>query len=745
MYVGNTSAHRMLNSANVYAPVKSAGVQTPLAQGAVNAISPVKEVKADCCEITYTGNAENKDCLAKNLAAQGAVDEIQDKLSDMSELAARAADENCTDAERAGMQEEVQSIRADINQVSAVANGEYGIAPMSLDGPEAAAAVDTPPEEPVAVNNKYMLESHGLQENATKRAEWTGTADAGQVRDGTTITLKSENEGKAVKFQFVKDATEAVEDGVIKVDISSITDTDKIAEAFTKAVEDNADNIISQLGWRKNLNPELETPADEKKISCSWAQEGSDWKLKLGLSEAWSHDDNKFDVEIDSIRSADINRIPLDDFQTGDIIKVEGLEFKIKLVDSAPGDSDIYNSTTNEISLHKGNLLGSANGSLKKALQTALGSNGYHDVRVAANGIENKTAVALFINATDSNNVSKTLDLEVINKPKVNDAELTSAEIKTPAYIEYSRDINADNQENSIKDGDSFKFRGVRFVFDTDGDTSDTKYKDTSNEKVVHVEAKGLNSSETMYALQDKFNEMFGRNKNAGTGAGFGSSSSGAQASGVQQAFQNVFSYVKAGVFEMRVNVSGGKAAVAIFSSVKKALNEDAEIELKEGEGWETAEEAAEGAGMEGAEAAEGAGAEGAEGTEEISEEAEALAEEAAAIMAVGGDPLIEGMSSEALGIDGVDISTKEGAAEAVNAISIASETVSAYRGSLEETEQQLKADSTSVEGEKITSADKAEETAQGTAEKIEEEPENSMQAQAANIESQVAALLVVS
>ncbi len=759
MYVGNMGACNSIQQSGLCANTGVTKLQSAAQDNRWDTPTVSGAAIADYCSITRTASNTESDSLSQIRTEECVADEIQNKLQNLSELAEYSANDDCTDAERAGLQQEAEGIKEDIGRIACYSSrASFSAAPTN--GAGAAEGIAAYADTGASGINKPDV-NHEWADEETVVATWSAKIDPATISDGTTIAL-GEGDNKAT-FEFVfsdaEDAAAKPGNILVKVAIANKNNGEEIAKAFTATLADyvkddtKAKALSEALGWKKNLNPDLEKKTEEEvpkePVVCSWAKddEAGVWNLTFTQSEAWAHDDDKLSVTIDSVRLSNIKfdgskltDINIAEVKTGDVITIGEYRFTLDF-DSNGSDlvkwTDGDDSKTAVFNLKRENLLNRKDGSLHKALTVAL-QRVYPDknlvIGVNENDSSNPPTFHIKIDVD-----SQPMTMNIVNSPELKDEDIDSnvADIKTPAYWEYEK---VDFDEDKITDGESFKFKGIRFVFDTDGDTSDSKYVNSGQEKVVHVELK--DSADPVETFVSTFNNWFKEDTRGGSKSG-----SGAARSGGIQAFKNIFRFVKAGAFEMRVDKNGTVATVAIYAKTKDALK-DEKIELEEGEGWYNAD----GTLKEDTGAAEGTDGEGTSEEDEVSPasveenaEQEAFEAKARALDAAGESNAAE-IAAASLGLETVDISTQEGAKAAESTIASAAGKVTTLRSKLEDEESKMKAVSNDplANADTISDVEQAKETVKNTAEQIVEEPEDSSQAHA-NLESGVIAELVAS
>ncbi len=732
MYVGNMGACNSIQNTGFFANTGVTKLPSAAQDNSWDTPTVSGAAMADYCSVARKTSAN--DSLSQIRTDECVAGEIQGKLQNLSELAECSANDNCTDEERAGLQAEAEEIKTDINRIACYSSrAMFAATPTVGDGAGAAGGAA---DKAVLTDNQKWDE-----DGETQVATWSATIDPLTVNEGTAIRFKDEDGNALFEIVFTDDTNIVESDKLIKI---NPTDTTNIATNLTNRVNDadTAKKIGQALGWKRNLNPNLTDEQEaEAPVKCTWAADGT---LTFTQSEAWAHDGNKFSIEVESKRLTDVEQsqsnvlgsIPTDEIKTGDILTVDGLEFRLNL-GSVQTPSFTWNDGKDKAEIYISKLAGSGSGSLSAVLVAALkdkDSTKYGSTKVAAMEDGTNSLNIIIYDANDPSHKYK-LGIEA-SVPKLESESSSNADIKTPAYLEYGVDFR------NIDDGDSFKFKGVRFVFDTNGDTSDSPYVNSGQEKVVHVGIKDRTPEDSMTIFRDTFNSWFKEDTRGGSKSG-----SGAARSGGIQAFKNIFRFVKAGAFEMRVDNNGNVATVAIYAKTKDALS-DEKIELEKDEGWYNAD----GTPVEDTGDAEGTAGDGASEGDEIATasveevtEMEEFETKARALDA-GGEANAAEAAAASLGIETVDISTQEGAKEAESTIASAARKVTTLRSTLEDEESKMKTISNDplVNADTISDVEKAKEAVKNTAEKIVEESEDSGQAHT-NIESGVVAGLVAS
>ncbi len=468
-----------------------------------------------------------------------------------------------------------------------------------------------------------LEESHKWEDGAPTFATWSGNVDASMVSGGATITLNGSN-GNSVTFEFV---TEAYPDDWTKINIGGIaTDdpkaADKIAKAFTKTLnnKENIEKLARSLGWTRNFAPDIvlkDEPVkapEAKKDFCTWASDGTNWTLTLAQPEEWAHDGDSISVtggasfnstHAPNGRMYTLNNLDTSKIRTNDKLELGKQTYTIQAVDEGDSKAGTVEGNNIYIDLDSKTSWGNA---LQAALDVQYGSGAGYSVR--ANAKETEPSLVLYMVIQKPAGNVDDFDFNIKNSPEVSadDDAIKSSTIDTPAYLKYTLDTE------KLKDGDSFLFKGTRFVFDNDG-KQDFEGASGSKERVMYVSFAGPgNSSETLHNFADTFNRGFA--KKGGVGKSVGAPRN---VSGLQNGFGNLLALLNAGAFEMKVDDAEG--LVYIYAKTKDVLKNDGTIQTDEDDGQfeaavENPEEVTEGEPAEGA--TEGEPAEGApvEGTE---------------------------------------------------------------------------------------------------------------------------------
>ncbi len=637
-------------------------------------------------------------------------------------------------------------------------------------------------------------------------AEWSAEIDPSNICDGSTITINGvtfefDEDGSAddktgLLYGLSGDGTESavpdegMPEKLVRVYIGNTSDTEGIVNAFKSAVEDNARLIAESVRaenqkWNEDV-PKIPSSTDwEKSITFSWKKEtgetGDTWKMSLTQSDDWAIDGDAFIVEAGSfvkpfdsdgykwenkneyLMYTDLDVRNIRDnltFKIGTGDKV--LQFRIKMSEDADECEEGFaipaGGKSGTLYLKESLIADEsrAEGSLAYSLTKLLNDHNVQSQLGLNKDGKTPGYVVTFIPKSDEVNKYQLSIMDMRRKvqppkidmyqagilPGANNEENNPADAAqdgTRAYIEYEVDLD----EKLLNDGDNFKFRGVRFAFDFDSDQSEPAKQ--GDEELVFINKNSTqNHSDAVLALRDAFNSRF-----AVSGGGIGKS---AIRNNFNQAFDTALMMMKLGAFEMVVNFNDAdaskatKATVRVYAKVEdyvnNVLDEDThEIVMdREDEGWYTADELPQGE----------------EGTDQIQEmvQSESYAaaarerfEDEAMKRDAAGEPVplaLESMTSEGLGIESIDIGTKEGAANAVYALSAALDKLTANRSALEEARGRLEMASEPAEADGSVSAntgindvEDAQKTVKDVTEQIDQQPEDALKAQAGNVQMQ--------
>ncbi len=578
-------------------------------------------------------------------------------------------------------------------------------------------------------------EFHAIQEKDTVTASWSATFDPSRVSEGTIVSING------VKFEFT--SGKAAE-GNEEVNIKDITKAEDIAKKFVDTVNGSADKIRKQSGWIENFAPEIKTDYEDSKkevadgsargtpVSCSWTKDGEsgEWTLAFKQSEDWAHTDDKFDIAVDSSRLTDLKKVVpeynirrirlenvvLSQIQSGDIIKIGDKQFEISL------DSSLESDFKYECDDDGNGKISIKDQGDKSAWEKALsGASGYTVEMAENNSSADKVDILVRFGTALSSDEADKFNFDIVHKPETGNIKEAGADIKTPAYLQYEVSYE------EFADGDNFKFNGVRFVFDKDNNTATPEIKSGQREKTSYVTAD--ESKKTVTRLQSVFNNYFSQRKSGGVGK-----STGAKTSGLQQAFSSIFALIDAGAFEMKVAFGdAGKATVFIYAKTKDILNEEGNIELEDSEGWKTADEVNE----------EAEAAKDAEGEEAVSNEGKALAEaenEAANVSELN-QAMENGNTEGAAAVAAVSaINFSPAPVTKAPVSSEASNEPDGEPGRVSENTETADKETAGISGE-----DDAQKVVEDTKEKILENPGESLEAQASNLESEAVVQLAAS
>lgn len=715
------------------------------------------------------------DGAASVRAEESAMDEIQSNLEKLTALASQAADTN-EDVDRDGLQSEAEELQADISRMADMAGGSTAVYSMQ---PAMYAAAGTPAiasEAPAARSIPAVsgdMISHPWQDE-TYAATWTGTVDPSKIEAGSRISING------ITVEFVSDGSWTGggvppagwdEASPLQIDIQDIktggaSDGDKaqaIASRFASVINNDTvtSAIIDKAGWTL-ANNELDNEINNDPAFCQWTNDGSTWTLTLTQPEKYANEGDAFAVEISNPASmagtssshgttsskeySVLYGVGGDTLKAGCVLQIGDAQIVVKAAsaDGPAAGTFAWNEGSGKkngvIYVDSSNVRDSLTDGLEAALHDTVGGNCQVEItKTFPPAGKTGNWFNIRLETDKSPDASKSLLPELNVMPDVADSSLKAADEATPAYIQYKVDLN------KLKDGDTFKFGSMRFVLDTNSDTSQPPVSMSGDEAVAHVSAGDARTA--IEKFEKLFNQYFQEKSTGPSVSGSGGGAKGsALSSNTQWAFKSKFALIKAGAFQMKIDIDGNNiATVNIFATTKDVLNEAMEIELEEGDGWRSAEGTGEGGE---ADAAEGTSENGENGeadpaAETAEGEALAQAEANAQAMAAGLAPVqAAAMTPEGLGIDGMDIRTPEGAEEALSALSAASDTVSASQDALAGTKKEVKTAGESTgtltdsKGE-IRQADEAEKALKDTEEQAAQAPEEALQAQAANLDSQ--------
>ncbi len=643
-------------------------------------------------------------------------------------------------AMRSGVQAESTSYAAKSAKM------DYFVSTRSVGQPEAYAAGEYAKSVEAVGGPEY----HPIRRGETQIASWSGDFDPSRIIEGTTISING------VTFEFTSDsggAGEEVEDieenENIKVAIATGADGNMDPEANAKEFVDavnnsaNIDKIRKASGWVENFAPEIQTDYDETinenivkaikdapPVSCSWKKETKEgeadkWILSVTQSEGWAHTGDKLDVKVDAGRLANlektvqhfsgycytgIQKIDLSQIRSGDVIKIGNNKFKVDLNSGLSGDYQVNLAGDNStISIKDPSNIAAWREALSSAVDTT--DTSVPRYTISARGSVSDFGIWVdFDNDVPDDVLNSFLD---VHKPEVTVTQNVAAKIKTPAYLEYEVEYG------QFADGDNFMFKGVRFVFDKDSNTATPEIK-SGKEHTAYITAN--NSYSTVTGFRDTFNSIFARKRTGGIGK-----STGTRTNGLQQAFSSIYSLLNAGAFEMKVALGeNGKATVFIYAKTREVL-ENGEIDLDEDtEGWKTAEEV-------NAEAGEGAAGEG-----DVPPEGEAVALEAVALTEEGA---VNATESNPVAENGEPVLAEPAAEE--RAVNFSAEPVKEAPASseasdkLEDETKAVQEGAAAADASGISSEKDAEKLVQDAKEKILENPEESVEAQASNLQGE--------
>jgi len=576
---------------------------------------------------------------------ESAADEIQLRLRQMSELAELAAGDGLEDADRAGLQEETEALKSDIDRIA------YAAAP-------ARAAAAEPSAQAEGTGSVADIEINSVaQDTAIKEpiaASWSGELDPSAMKAGDTITVNN------ITFTFVGTEEEAAKD-VHNIFVGA--DQKAAADNFIKAIEDEAVQGEFKKGWEIQESNLPKKEGEAFGVTCSWSSDDktNKWTLKFeqkGIElqeETKLHAGNGFLVKtgstnklvkdednVTSNTSVRLLNISKNVVNNGFILQV-GNDTKIKVeMQSGQASKLVWDNaemTSGTLVLEKEKPF---KANLANGLNKVLQDKHYTDC-IGSIG-EDSASNIFWISVNGKPGIDKP-NLPSLNifedGPNLSGVSAASAK-ENKAYLEFEVNLN------DIKNGDSFNFRGMEFVFGTNDGS-----KQGDNFVYIPIDTKPQNTAKD---FQEAFNECFAvekpRTDEIVPSTGY--ISSGATKAGKNEPwYENLKKLLAAGVFEMRCFIRDDNTAVfSIYARNAEVLNSEGKIELSpdEGEGWKTAEAPAD------------TSSEG--GTEE------------AASSEGGTAPT----STEAMGISSVNIATRSGAAEAVSTLSAAENRLSAAK-----------------------------------------------------------------
>jgi len=621
---------------------------------------------------------------------ESAADEIQLRLQQMTELAELSASDGLEDADRAGLQEETEALKSDINRIAY----SSGIA-------MAAAAPSAQAEEGGAVLNES---SHAWTDGEPALAEWSGVLDPATIEAGTTITVNN------VTFEFVDSAPAEGEFHKIYImneDGSGKADAETIAKRFVDAISN--DKVQKEL--KKDL--EIQDSALEKEgarpfaVSCSWSEKDGNWTLALKQEGTEFQDGNRFIVACgkslgdketfnnSGIKSISLKNINQDDVKDGFVLQVGGAAINVKvqakLAEQALVWDDENEKKSGTLYVKSDIMYDALDGSLENGLNQILREKGYSDYETSLTA---STSSGTFQIKVKGRTDAELPELNIVkNEPGLfGDGEEAK---ETQAYLEFEVDLE------KLKEGDSFNFRGMEFKFSNEEKAQEDNF--------VYIK---IDEPEKMAdAFREAFNECFAVKAPTRPDdyiPSTGTISSGATNKGKNQPwYEDLERLLASGVFEMRCFINGSKAVFSIYARTKEVLNDEDKIGLGEGEGWKTAESTSD---------APTEGDAPAEAPAETPAEPASSGDEPAAVMA--------------LGISSVSVETKASAAEAVSTLSAAGEKLSAAR---------TEAAGTAENSDKLRNGDEAADAVEDVKGQLENNGAEGVRAQADKLENETA------